>query len=58
MLQHTCGDCRFSEEVPPTSKNNIPAPERVRCGKYDSYKTYPANEVNDCMEWEPKESST
>ena len=57
-MKQTCGSCRFSVKISPISKKDIPATEKVRCGKYGSHKTYLANKVNDCMEWEPKKLST
>ena len=52
-MNHTCGNCRFLVDIPPTSKGDISSPEEVRCGKYGTHKIYSLNEVNDCMEWEP-----
>ena len=57
-MNHTCGECRFSVEITQTSKKDMSVHKEVRCGKYGSYKTYLANKVNDCMEWEPKKLST
>ena len=53
-MDHTCGNCRFSENLSSAPEQDMSTSEEVRCGKYGSYQPYLANKVNDCMEWEPK----
>ena len=53
-MSQTCGNCRFSEKIQSTSTEDMPNPDEVRCGRYGSQKTYIADKVNDCIEWQSK----